>query len=399
MAKTLEDIFNDDEFGLLDVKLKTSVVKSDEDRLIDSFQEINAFYDKNNREPSSISMAEYGLLSRLKALRENEKHKIICKPFDKFNLLGHVEIPKPSLEEILDDDDVGLLELDEDVSIHTFKYIPKQEDRARTDFVAQRKPMSEKEFAKYELMFQEVHRDLKSGIRKMQEVKDVEQSILKDRYYLLDGILLFVEDIDFGREDDNLKESTKSRKDGRTSVIFENATKSNMLYRSLTKQLYKSGKLITLPNDEWEEDLFKSAGFVFEEDVQSGWIYILKSKSKNPKIAELKDLYKIGFSKSKVQDRIKNASKEATYLFADVEIVEKYKCYNLNTHNFENLIHRFFGSSCLNIDIFNDKKQRITPREWFVVPLPIIREVIDLIISGGIVNYKYDLQHRKLVFK
>jgi len=44
MAKTLDDIFNDDEFGLLDAKAKTTVVKTDEDRLIDSFMEINNFF-------------------------------------------------------------------------------------------------------------------------------------------------------------------------------------------------------------------------------------------------------------------------------------------------------------------------------------------------------------------
>lgn len=43
MAKkkpTLDDIFNDDDFGLLDSKVKTSTVKTDEERLIDSFEEI-----------------------------------------------------------------------------------------------------------------------------------------------------------------------------------------------------------------------------------------------------------------------------------------------------------------------------------------------------------------------
>jgi hypothetical protein len=63
MAKkkpTLDDIFNDDTFGLLDSKAKSSTVKTDEDRLIDSFEEINAFIDKNNREPNKSSMSEYG---------------------------------------------------------------------------------------------------------------------------------------------------------------------------------------------------------------------------------------------------------------------------------------------------------------------------------------------------
>ena len=46
MAKkklTIDDIFDDDDFGLLDSKTKTSLVKTDEDRLIDSFEEINTF--------------------------------------------------------------------------------------------------------------------------------------------------------------------------------------------------------------------------------------------------------------------------------------------------------------------------------------------------------------------
>ena len=110
-------------------------------------------------------------------------------------------------------------------------------------------------------------------------------------------------------------------------------------------------------------------------------------------------MYKIGFSTSNVSDRIKNASKEATYLFADVEVVATYKCYNLNTQNFESLLHRFFGECCLNVDVYNAKKQRITPREWFVVPLGIIDEVINLIISGGIINYSYNVEAKKLILK
>jgi len=40
-------LFIDDDFGLLDSKAKTLTVKTDEDRLIDSFEGINAFLDKN----------------------------------------------------------------------------------------------------------------------------------------------------------------------------------------------------------------------------------------------------------------------------------------------------------------------------------------------------------------
>ena len=75
MAKTLDDIFNEDDFGLLDSNEKKSVIKTDEDRLLESFEEINSFFEKNKREPSTSSIAEYSLLARLKEFRNNESKK------------------------------------------------------------------------------------------------------------------------------------------------------------------------------------------------------------------------------------------------------------------------------------------------------------------------------------
>ena len=98
---SLDDIFNDDEFGLLDSTAKTSNVKTADQRLVDSFEEINAFVDKNGKEPNTSSMSEYGLFARLKSIRENEQQKISLKPFDRHNLLGEVEIPKTSIDDIL----------------------------------------------------------------------------------------------------------------------------------------------------------------------------------------------------------------------------------------------------------------------------------------------------------
>lgn len=399
MAKTLDDIFNDvDEFGLLDFKSKVSVLKTEDDRLVDSFQEINSFFEKNNREPSTSSMSEYGLMSRLKSFRENEKHKMIIKPFDKFNLLGHVEMPKPTIEDVLSEDDFGLLNSDGDNSIHAFNHLSKAGERADADFVAQRKPIKDKDFKKYDEMFRQVHKDLKDGKRKLALFNNPETNLIEGKFYLVDGLIAYLEVANVEKIVKEVK-SGAVRLEGRTYTVFENGTMSNMLFRSLGKAILKNGNAITDTEVSTEDELWRNAGVVSEEDVNSGWIYVLKSKSKNPKISELKDLYKIGFSTTKVADRIKNASNEATYLFADVEEVASYKCYNLNTQNFESLLHRFFGKCCLNVDVYNEKKQRITPREWFVVPLKIIDEVIELIISGGIVNYKYEVEQQKLVFK
>jgi len=70
----------------------------------------------------------------------------------------------------------------------------------------------------------------------------------------------------------------------------------------------------------------------------------------------------------------------------------------MNTQKLELLLHKFFGKACLNIDIFGKDGQRYTPREWFVAPVEIIERVIGLILTGEIVNYKYDDTHETLMF-
>ena len=393
MAKkklTIDDIFDDDEFGLLDSKAKTSIVKTDEDRLIDSFAEINAFVDKNKREPNKSSMSEYGLLAKLKNFRENEIHKKVLKPYDRHNLLGYVETEKQTIDDILNDDELGLLDADKDLDIFKFKHTPRPEDRAEADFVAQRKPIKEKGFEKYEILFQKVHKEIKEGKRKILPFTNIEKNLHVGDFYLMDGLLLYLESANLKKEEWEQKSGNRIRVEGRTRTIFENGTYSNMLYRSLGKQIQKNGKLITNTYEKVEQDLFVTTGLVKEEDIQSGWIYILKTKSTNSQIANIKDLYKVGFASNSVDERIRNAKHEATYLFAEVQKVATYKVYNRNADKLESLLHRFFANACLDIDLFNEKGQRLNPREWFVVPFDVIEETIQLILNENIVNYEYD---------
>ena len=392
--KTLEDIFNDDEFGILDSKPINSNIKTEDERLIESFQEINTFFEKNNREPEAANVTEFKLLSRLKALRKDAKKVEILKPYDSHNLLNTKEEVK-SVADILNDDDLGILGTDETLSIFKLKNVPSYTERAESDFTARRKAMKDKDFLPYETQFKKVHIELREGKRKLKEFKDVEQNLNSGNYYVLDGVLLFLEDD--GIEKRQLGDS--SRNDGRTTIIFENGTKSNMYYRSLSKSLYNNGSTVSGTDKESETGLFKNANIVKEEDSETGWIYILKSKSTNKDISSIKDLYKIGYSTVPIIERIKNASKEPTYLMADVAIEASYKTYNINAQKFELLIHRFFSEVCLNIDINDDKGRRITPREWFAVPLPVIDKAISLILSGEIVKYKYDSVQMSLIKK
>src|SRR5680860_693996 len=403
MAKkklTLDDIFSDDDFGLLDSKAKTLTVKTDEDRLTDSFEEINVFFDKNNREPNFKSMSEYGLLAKLKNFRQNEEQKKTLKPFDRHNLLGYVEIVKPTIDDILnEEDDFGLLDSDKDLDIFRFNHTTKPEDRAETDFVASRKAIKDKDFEKYEEMFQKVHKEIKEGKRKIKPFKNIEKNLHVGDFYLMDGILLYLESANLKKEEWEQNSGNRVRIEGRTRTVFENGTFSNMLFRSLGKQIQKSGKLITNTYEKLEQELFVNTGLVKEEDVQTGWIYVLKSESTNIEISNIKNLYKIGFASNSVDERIKNAKKEATYLFADVKKIATYKVYNRNADKLESLLHRFFANSCLDIDLFNEKGQRLNPREWFVVSLEVIEEAIQLILNESIVNYEYDSINKRLRLK
>ena len=100
----LERILADDPLGLLDVKPKASNAITADQRLIASFEEINAFYRVNSREPAEgRDISERRLFSRLKGLRESPPRAAALKEFDEFNLLGDVKIADPAAIETIDD--------------------------------------------------------------------------------------------------------------------------------------------------------------------------------------------------------------------------------------------------------------------------------------------------------
>ena len=375
---SLDEILNDDPLGLLNeakAKIKTF---NDDDRLISSFEEINIFIETNKRESlQSVNMQERTLFSRLEGIRQNPEKIEYLKPYDRYDILQLKEIN--SIDDILNDDAFGLLGSDEE-DIFTLKNVPKE--REQTDFVAQRKPC--KNFNKYENIFKEVQEDLKNRSRKL--VKFNEKFFEEGSFFVLKGVLAYLEKIDKPQKD------KYNKLDGRTRIIFENGTQSNMRLRSFTKGLYDDGYFVSFQDERVLDKLSQ----ISDDDTKSGYIYILESLSHDDKISSIKNLYKIGYSTTDVRERIKNAINEPTYLMAPVKIISVYETYNMNTQKFEQLIHKFFGNVCLNIDIFGTDGQRFTPREWFIVPLEIVEQGIELIISGEIIHYTYDDQNEKL---
>lgn len=130
---------------------------------------------------------------------------------------------------------------------------------------------------------------------------------------------------------------------------------------------------------------------------QNGFINVLSSLSPNPQIRRIKNLYKVGYCSGDITDRIKNAKNEPTYLMSDVHVELAVRCFNLNVPNLESTIHSFFKDVNCSFEVYDDQGNKHYPREWFVAPLEIIEETIQLIVDGKIENYRYDTVLQQLV--
>ena len=127
-------------------------------------------------------------------------------------------------------------------------------------------------------------------------------------------------------------------------------------------------------------------------------IYVLRSKSDNPFVAAHRDLvHKIGVTGGDLAARIANAKLDPTFLMADVEVVATYKLYKINRTKLENLIHRVFERARLDIEIKDRFGRPVIPREWFLVPVFVVDEVVERIKDGTITKYIYDPKTATLV--
>ena len=256
------------------------------------------------------------------------------------------------------------------------------EKKRKVDEVAQRKVCEN--FADYAHLFMQVHKELHEGKRTLVGYK--EDNIQEKSFFIADGQMGYIDMLDVG----NRQIKNRVRKDGRSRVIYEDGTESNILFRTIGKNITRNGYVITELNDGKELDTLKEKD-ITEDDIAHGWIYILRSKSDDERIASVKDLYKIGFTTTPVEKRISNARNESTYLMADVEVISTFRVYNVDTHKLESLLLHFFEPARFHISVGGAEAV-----EWFVVPLPIIREAIAKFIDGSIIIYSYNRELQAL---
>lgn len=355
-----------------------------EERIIAGFEEIQRFVEKHGRAPQhgeDRDIFERLYAVRLDRLRALEECCVLLSHLDHQGLLAGAETEHAAPVGAMDEDEL-LAELKGAAGapdITELRHVRASAEKRAAEEIANRQKCED--FDRFKPLFRQVQEEIESGIRQTRPF-ELKAEIRPGSWFIVGGQKAYVAEMG------EVFSNAQGRTDARLRVIFDNGTESNMLMRSLQRALHKdeAGRRITDP----------SAGPLFGDeaadgDLESGTIYVLRSKSQHPEIAAHRDLiHKIGVTGGSVEARIANAALDATYLLADVEVVATYKLFNINRRRLENIIHRVFAAAQLDLAIQDRFGNPVRPREWFLVPLSVIDEVVERVRDRSIVEFEYD---------
>ena len=362
-----------------------------EERIIAGFEEIQRFVEQHGHVPQhgeDKDIFERLYAVRLDRLRTLGECRTLLEPFDHQGLLVGTDVAHIKPVETISDDEL-LAELEGvagPAGITELRHVRSQADIRAAEEIANREKCED--FDRFQPLFKQADIEIKSGIRQTRPFgKDAR--VDPGNFFILSGQLVYV------AEKGEDFQTPNGHIDARLRVIYANGTESNLLLRSLQRALYKdeAGRRLTDPNvgplfsETWDDD-----------DIESGTIYVLRSLSDHPFIKEHRELiHKIGVTGGKIETRIANASLDATYLLADVEVVASYKLAGINRTKLENLFHRIFAPAQLELTIQDRFGNPVRPREWFLVPLQVIDEAVQRIREGSITAMSYDPKTARLV--
>jgi hypothetical protein len=392
MAK---EFTNDDDALLAELGIEVEVKKTptrspQEERIIAGFEEVQRFVDEHGRIPEhgeTNDIFERLYAVRLDRISNQQEARDLVAELDHQGLLeGATQDTTPLDEDV--DDDALLAELGIDVDalpITELKHVRSTAEKKAAEDIANRERC--KDFEMFRPIFDQIQNEIKSGLRSARPFV-MRGEIEKGEFFILAGQKAYV------AEKGEAILTNKGRTDARLRVIFDNGTESDLLMRSLERALQKddAGRRITEP----------TAGPLFSDqnadgDEASGIIYVLRSKSDHPLVTESRELvHKIGVTNTDVEKRIARAHLDPTFLMASVEVVATYELYNINRTKLENLIHRIFEPARLDIEIMDRFGRPTVPREWFLVPLFVIKEAVEKIKDGTITDYFYDKKEASL---
>jgi hypothetical protein len=360
-----------------------------EERIIAGFEEIERFVEEQGRLPQhgdNRDIFERLYAVRLDRLRESEECRTVLAPLDSRGLLTAIADTGPVAA--LDDeallDSLGINAASES-DVTRLTHVRSRSEIKAAEEIAQR--TSCQDFDQFKPVFDQVQRDLETGTRQTIKYQD-DAAVNQGDLFILDGQKVMVVDTgepfvsDYGRQDRRLR------------VIYDNATESDLLLRSLQRALNKdkaSRRIITPDFGPLFADTEAA------EDLPTGYIYVLRSKSDHPVVAKHRSvIHKIGVTVGDVKSRIANAKKDPTYLLADVEIVATFKLANINRKGLEAILQKFFANAQLDLELQDRFGMPVKPREWFLVPLEVIEAVIEKIKEGTIEQFRYDPKSARL---
>lgn len=377
---TIDDILDDE---LLNAPEKPKKVTS-ADRLERAFLEIVEFRRTEGRVPSAQTriIAERKLGARLDGFLANEAKAEAVKHLDEFGLLEAPDAPA-SIDDLLESDDLDEL-LGDESGILDVSDLPVIKRPESAESVAQR--VKAKDFEQFESLFKAKHAQLADGTFVLKPFTGMDL-IREGVFFVLSGVMCFVAEVG---DDIDLVVGGKRTQKQRLRVVFENGTESAMYKQSLMTRMYEAqGQVLARTGHD--------ASDILDADIESGHIYVLQSLSRDPVIANIENLHKIGFSRTSVEQRVKGASTSPTFLMAPVNIVADYRVYNIKASALESLLHRVFADVRLDLTQIDRKGSDYDPSEWFVVRRDVINQAVAMIMSGEIVEYVYDKTQQKLV--
>ena len=354
-----------------------------EERIIAGFEDIQRFVEQHGRLPEHIDdkdIFERLYAVRLERMRELEECRSVLATFDHN---GWLDVGASGEADTADLDDADLLAeltgIQEPASLNDLRYVRSSAEKRAAEEIATQQPC--KDFARFAPLFEKAQRELKSGERQARPFGR-DASIRTGDFFILGGQTVYVAGIG------EYFKAPNGEQDARLRAIYSNGTESNLLQRSLQRALYKDGAGRRL-SDTTAGPLFSDT--IEPDDIDSGFIYVLRSASEHPFIAEHRELiHKIGVTGRQIEARIANAALSSTFLFADVEVIASYKLSRVNRTRLENLFHRIFAQAQLELTLHDPFGAPLKPREWFLVPLTVIDEVVQRILDGSITNVVYD---------
>ncbi|HNY29501.1 MAG TPA: GIY-YIG nuclease family protein [Fibrobacteria bacterium] len=378
-----------------------------EERIIAGFEEIQKFVETHKRVPQhgeSGDIFERLYAVRLDRLRALEECRTLLAPLDAQGLLNGEYAPSP---DELDDDELmaELVGIDQTGPLTELKHVRSRAEIQTAEEIANREKCED--FETFKPVFEQVRKDLKTGIRHAVRFGGKEMAgdgqtfgarkdlidnksalISQGDVFILEGQIVFVAEVG------EVTRTPNGEQNGRLRTIYDNGTQSNILIRSLQRALYKdeTGRRVVKPD---LGPLFLEARE--EGDVESGTIYVLRSKSTHPFVSAHRELiHKIGVTGGKVETRIASAVNDSTYLLAEVEIVATYALVDIDRTKLENLLHRIFAPAKIEIEIEDRFGRLVKAREWFLVPLQVIDEAIRCIRDGSITGKIYNPREARL---